>query len=235
MKQVAIIALFLVASVFADGVPDGKSFYWGGHVSWILGSAWNDKPVKGVFSVSASEVNEYELLKAGSLGLELGALCWFRLNNLVGFEGEANVKLVDATLNDRIYNRMVDGKYDEENDASLLVWSFNVPLVVRFTPTPSFFLESGAQLNVNLGGSISSYDDSFDFDVEPLGWSLVFGGGVFSYNPQNNLLWSAGIRLAVDMTRIEKEGIVEIRKGVAYREASPMKFWNFQCDLAFYF
>ncbi len=39
----------------------------------------------------------------------------------------------------------------------------------------------------------------------------------------------------MDMTRIEKEGIVEIRKGAAYREASPMKFWNFQCNLAFYF
>ena len=65
--------------------------------------------------------------------------------------------------------------------------------------------------------------------------ALVFGAGAFSSNPSKNLLWSAGVRLVVDMTRIEKEGIVEIKKGATYREASPLKLWNFQFNLAFYF
>lgn len=235
MKNIPLIVLFLVSFALADGVPEDRSFYWGARVSWILGGAWNDKPVKGVFSLSDSKIEESELFKSGSLGLELGALGWYRLNSVVGFEGEANFTLVDARLNDHIYNRTIDSEYDQEKDASLLLWSFNVPLVVRVTPMPFFYLESGAQFNVNLGGSISSEDESFDFDIEPLGWALVFGGGAFSYNPQNNLLWSAGIRLVMDMTRIEKEGIVKIRKGATYREASPLKLWKFQCNLAFYF
>lgn len=236
MKRLTLIALFLATFALAEGVPDGKSLYWGGRMSWILGSAWNDEPVRGVFSRSGNRIEESELIESGSWGLELGALCWYRLNSVVGFEGEANMKWVDMRLSHDIYNRTLDGgEYDQAKDAFLLVWSLDFPLVVRVTPTPSFYLESGAQFNLNLGTDLSSDDESFEFDAERYGWSLVFGGGAYSYTPQKNLLWSAGLRLVIDMTRIEKEGIVEIWKGAAYREASPMKLWNFQFNLAFYF
>ena len=235
MKRFTLIALLLTSFALAEGVPEDRSLFWGGRISFLMGGAGNDEPVKGVFSVSSDKMEEFEMFKSGSLGLELGALGWYRLNNLFGFEGEANLRWVFVNLNENIYNRPLNGEFDAANDASLLVWSFDVPVVFRVTPTPDYYLEAGAQFNVNLGGTISSDEESFDFDVEPLGWSLVFGAGALSSNPSKNLLWSAGIRLVIDMTRIEKEGIVEIRKGAAYREASPLNLWNIQLNLAFYF
>ena len=203
-------------------------------MSWILGSAWNDEPVRGVFSRSGNRIEESELIESGSWGLELGALCWYRLNRVLGFEGEANLRWTGITLDNSVYNRSTHIFREETYDASLMVWSFDVPLVLRLTPDPDYYLEAGAQFNLNLAGTISDDDVQYEFDFERLGWSLVFGTGFFSYNPQKKLLWSAGFRLVIDMTRIEKDGIVEIWKGAAYREASPLRLWNFQCNLAFY-
>lgn len=234
MKRIALIALLLASFALADGVPDEASLFWGGRISLLFGGAWNDKPVKGVFSVSNSKMEESELHQSGSLGLEFGGLCWYRLNRVLGFEGEANLRWTGITLDDSVYNRNTHIFREETYDASLMVWSFDVPLVLRLTPDPDYYLEAGAQFNLNLGGTISDDDVQYEFDFERLGWSLVFGTGFFSYNPQKKLLWSAGFRLVIDMTRIEKDGIVEIWKGVAYREASPLRLWNFQCNLAFY-
>jgi hypothetical protein len=43
------------------------------------------------------------------------------------------------------------------------------------------------------------------------------------------------MRFVFDMTRIEKEGIVEMTKVAAYREASPMKLWSLQIGCTGYF
>ena len=234
MKRIALMALFIASFALADGIPDEVSFFWGGRLSVLLGGAWNDEPVKGVFSVSNSKIEESELFKSSDMGLEFGALGWYRLNRVFGFEVEANLRWTGITLENAVYNRKLDSSLDEMYDASLMVWSFDLPLVLRVTPSPDYYFESGAQFNVNLAGSISDIDKSYEFDVEQLGWSLVFGTGFLSYNPQNSLLWSAGIRLVIDMTRIEKDGIVEIQEGAAYREASPLRLWNFQFNLAIY-
>ena len=234
MNRIALIALLLASFALADGVPDETSFFWGGRISLLFGGAWNDKPVKGIFSVSNSKMEKSELAKSGTLGLELGVLGWYRLNRVFGFEGEANIRWTGITLESSVYNRKLDVFLNETDEASLRVWSFDLPLVLRLMPDSDYYLESGAQLNVNLDGSISDDDNQFEFEFERLGWSLVFGTGFFSYNPQRKLLWSAGFRLVIDMTRIEKEGIVEIWKGAAYRKASPLRLWNFQCNLTFY-
>jgi len=234
--RIAFFAFFCAISVFAQGVPDGRSFYWGGRFSLLFGSAWNDEPVKGVFSPSQSNVEESKLVKNADLGLELGALGWFRLNRFIGLEAEANFRIVGVTLENRVYNRPLDGNVDDLYDASLMVYGFDFPLLFRVTPVPFLYFEAGAQFNLNLAGSISDFDEEdYAFDMETLGWALAFGGGALSHVASSNLLWSAGFRAAIDMTRIESEGIVEIREGGAYREASPMKFWNFQVNAAFYF
>ena len=235
MKNIPLIALLLVSFALADGVPEDRSFYWGARLSLLVGGVWDDESVKGVFNTTRSVVEESSLLKNNDMGLEFGALCWYRLNRVAGFEGEANLRFTGFTLENRIYNRPLDSSLDGMYDASLLVVSFDVPVVLRVTPSPNYYLESGAQFNLNIGGEIANSEESFDFDCEGMGWALVFGAGAFSSNPSKNLLWSAGIRLVVDMARIEKEGIVEIRKGATYREASPLKLWNFQFNLAFYF
>jgi len=235
MVRISLIVLVCAVFLFADNVPDENSLFWGGRLSILAGSAWNDKAVKGVFSSSNQYIEESKMLKNADFGFEAGALCWYRFNRFIGLEGEANVRMTGFTLENRIYNRPVDGEIDEENDVSFYVWSFNTPLLFRVMPTRSTYLETGAQFNLNLGGSIENEDDSFDVDIEKMGWGLIFGAGALSYLPRQHLLWSAGVRVAMDMTRIEKEGIVEIRKGSAYRESSPLKLFNIQLNGTFYF
>ena len=187
MVRISLIILLCAVFLFADDVPDEGSLYWGGRLSLLAGSAWNDKSVKGVFSPTYKYIEESNMVKNSDLGFEVGALCWYRFNRF------------------------------------------------RVMPTRSIYVEAGAQFNLNLGGSIENEDDSFDVDIEKVGWGLAFGAGALSYLPRQRLLWSAGTRVAIDMTRIEKEGIVEIRKGSAYRESSPLKLFNIQLNGSFYF
>ena len=235
MVRISLIVLLCAVFLFADDVPDEGSLYWGGRLSLLAGSAWNDKSVKGVFSPTYKYIEESNMVKNSDLGFEVGALCWFRFNRFIGLEGETNIRITGFTLENRIYNRPLDGEQDAENDVSFHVWNFNTPLLVRVMPTRSIYVEAGAQFNLNLGGSIENEDDSFDVDIEKVGWGLAFGAGALSYLPRQRLLWSAGTRVAIDMTRIEKEGIVEIRKGSAYRESSPLKLFNIQLNGSFYF
>ncbi len=237
--RICIFALLFASIAFAEGAAQDKSHYFGGRFAFGFDYVWDNAPVRGTFGSAKDGVGEAALGNFAGLGIEIGASYMYRLNGFVGFVGEAEFSMAWFRLDEDVYSIPPEEPYGDQTNFGLYVYRFAFPVLVRVVPISKFYLEAGAQFNLNVDGDIASIEDdgdeSFDFDVEPLGWSLVFGGGVFSYNPQNNLLWSAGIRLAIDMTRIEKEGIVEIRKGAAYREASPMKFWNFQCDLAFYF
>ena len=109
------------------------------------------------------------------------------------------------------------------------------PVLVRVFPSPKFYLEAGPQFNLNMGGSIESVegDESFDFDAERQGWALVLGLGCPLVTNESGLIF--GARFVMDMTRFEKEGFVEITRGAAYRESSPMKFWSLQFSATAYF
>ena len=55
MVRISLIILLCAVFLFADDVPDEGSLYWGGRLSLLAGSAWNDKSVKGVFSPTYKE------------------------------------------------------------------------------------------------------------------------------------------------------------------------------------
>ena len=227
MVRICLLALMFASTAFAVDSFFSKSHYWGGH-AWLegLSSVWNDKPVKGVFGFSSNHVESSRLYKNTGIGCGIGALYWYVMDNkITGFTAEANLRYSGFVLNNHIYNRPLDGKYDDKNDYEMKIWGFDFPLLFRITPFewPSYF-EAGVQFNLNMGGSIGNRD----FEVERYGCSLVFGVGFW---------WAVfeGIRIVIDMNRIEKDkGIIEIQKGVAYRESSPVKLWSFQLNFSFY-
>ena len=231
MVRICLLAVMFASTAFAVDSFFYKSHYWGIHFSLDgITSTWNDKPVNGIFGQSSNSVESSSLLKKSDVGAGIGAAYWYVMNNkLIGFTAEANLRYFSFFLNNHIYNRPLNGEYKEKYDYSMSMWGFDFPLLVRFTPYdwPSYF-EVGAQFNLNMGGSISNKNSSRNIDVEQYGWSLVFGVG-FWY-----VLFES-IRIVIDMNRIEKDrGIVEIQKGVAYRESSPARHWSFQLNFSFY-
>lgn len=231
--RICIFALLLASAAFAEGSLE-KTHYLGGHISLLAGAVWDDVPVKGVFGSSRDGVEKSSLGGGLGFGVELGASYWYRLNSFVGFVGEASYRYNLMTLEQDVYSLPPEDPYGDQMNFGLYVYRFAFPVLVRVVPISKFYLEAGAQFNLNVDGDIASIEDdgdeSFGFDVEPLGWSLVVGGGF-------NIGWDyfLGMRFVMDMTRIEREGIVEITKGAAYREASPMKFWNLRFDFTAYF
>lgn len=229
-----LFALLIASAAFAEGSLE-KTHYLGGHISLLAGAVWDDVPVKGVFGSSRDGVEKSSLGGGLGFGVELGASYWYRLNSFVGFVGEASYRYNLMTLEQDVYSLPPEDSDGDKTLYDLNVYSFVFPVVVRVLPSPSFYLEAGAQFNLILDGVIEDKagENSFDFDAEQLGWALVLGTGIPVKTDQDKL--TVGVRLVFDMTRIEREGIVEITKGAAYREASPMKFWNLRFDFTAYF
>lgn len=232
--RICIFALLFASIAFAEGAAQDKSHYFGGRFAFGFDYVWDNAPVRGTFGSAKDGVGEAALGNSAGLGIEIGASYMYRLNGFVGFVGEAEFSMAWFRLDEDVYSIPPEDPYGDQTNFGLYVYRFAFPVLVRVVPISKFYLEAGAQFNLNVDGDIASIedddDDSFGFDVEQFGWSLVFGGGF-------NIGWDyfLGMRFVMDMTRIEKEGIVEMTKGAAYREASPMKLWSLQFSFTGYF
>ncbi|MBQ9225343.1 MAG: outer membrane beta-barrel protein [Fibrobacter sp.] len=232
--RICIFALLFASIAFAEGAAQDKSHYFGGRFAFGFDYVWDNAPVRGTFGSAKDGVGEAALGNFAGLGIEIGASYMYRLNGFVGFVGEAEFSMAWFRLDEDVYGIPPEDPYGDQMNFGLYVYRFAFPVLVRVVPISKFYLEAGAQFNLNVDGDIASIEDdvdeSFGFDVEPLGWSLAFGGGF-------NIGWDCflGMRFVMDMTRIEKDGIVEMTKGAAYREASPMKLWSLQFSFTGYF
>lgn len=231
---ICIFALLFASIAFAEGAAQDKSHYLGGRFAFGFDYVWDNAPVRGTFGSAKDGVGEAALGNFWGMGIAIGASYMYRLNGFVGFVGEAEFSMAWFRLDEDVYGIPPEDPYGDQMNFGLYVYRFAFPVLVRVVPISKFYLEAGAQFNLNVDGDIASIEDdgdeSFDFDVEPFGWSLVVGAGF-------NIGWDCflGMRFVMDMTRIEKEGIVEMTKGAAYREASPMKLWNLQFSFTGYF
>lgn len=229
-----LFALLFASIAFAEQGSNDKSHYFGGRFAIGMDYVWNNAPVKGTFGSAKDGVEKLALVNFLGPGVGISASYMYRLNSFVGFVGEAEFKMSQLRLDDDVYSLPPKDPSGDRTNFLMTIYGFSFPVLVRVVPTSKFYLEAGAQFNLNIDGDISSADDnddeSFGFDVEPFGWSLVLGGGF-------NIGWNLflGMRFVFDMTRIEKEGIVEMTKGAAYREASPMKLWSLQIGCTGYF
>ena len=232
--RICIFALLFASIAFAEGAAQDKSHYFGGRFAFGFDYVWDNAPVRGTFGSAKDGVGEAALGNFGGMEIAIGASYMYRLNGFVGFVGEAEFSMAWFRLDEDVYSIPPEDPYGDQMNFGLYVYRFAFPVLVRVVPISKFYLEAGAQFNLNVDGDIASIEDdgdeSFDFDVEPFGWSLVVRGGF-------NIGWDCflGMRFVMDMTRIEKEGIVEMTKGAAYREASPMKLWSLQFSFTGYF
>lgn len=233
--QICLFALLLASLTFAEEASSLKSHYWGGHLMWGFDYVWDNAPVKGTFGSSKEGVTKSSLASGPGFAFELGTSYWYRLNPIVGFVGEAAFRFYAISLEGDVYSLPPEDPYEDEARFNLYAYSFVFPVLVRVLPSSKFYLEAGPQFNLNVGGSIVGVevDDSFDFDADDFGWALILGLGCPMVTSEGGL--TLGVRFAIDMTRIEKEGIVEMTKGAAYREASPMKIWSLQFNVTAYF
>lgn len=233
--RIFIFALLLASLAFAEEGAQDKHHYLGGRLAVGLDYVWDNAPVKGTFGSAKDGVEKISLAGGPGFNFELGASYWFRLNNFVGFVGEAEFRWGYIALDGDAYSLPPEDPYDDEANFNLDVYGFAFPVFVRFFPSPKFYLEAGPQFNLNLGGAIVgvNVEESFDFDAEGFGWALVLGFGCPTLSNGNGLVF--GARFVMDMTRVEKDGIVEMTKGAAYREASPMKLWSLQFSATAYF
>lgn len=232
--QICLFTLLLAVFAFAEEGSQDKSHYFGGRIAFGFGYAWDNEPVKGTFGSAKEGIGESPLGNFAAMAVNFGASYMYRLNSVVGFVGEAEFRMSQLLLDGDVYYLPPKDPYGNQTNFFLTVYGFYFPVLVRFVPVSKYYLEAGAQFNLNVDGDITptseDTDDSYDFDMVPFGWSFVLGGGF-------NVGWHffLGTRLVMDMTRIEKDGIVTMTKGAAYREASPMKLWNLQLSFTGYF
>lgn len=230
-----LFALLFASIAFAEQGSNDKSHYFGGRFAIGMDYVWNNAPVKGTFGSAKDGVEKLALVNFLGPGVGISASYMYRLNSFVGFVGEAELRMASFPLNSDVYSLPPKDPSGNQTNFDLHVFRFDFPVLVRVLLTSEYYLETGAQFNLNIDGEITpgednQCDDSYSFEVEPFGWSLVLGMGL-------NLDWYAflGVRLVMDMTRIEKEGIVEMTRGAAYRESSPMKLWSLQISVTGYF
>jgi hypothetical protein len=232
--RICIFALILASIAFAEEGLQEKSHYLGGRFAFGLGYVWDNEPVRGTFGSAKDGVEERALGDSPGTGIYLGASYMYRLNHMVGLVGEAEFRMVSFALDEDAYSIPPEEPSGDPTNFHLYVYSFAFPVMARVFPSSAYYLEAGAQFDLNMDASImpdEDCDDSFDFDAEQFGWSLVLGAGF----PLNGWQYLLGARFVMDMTRIEKDGIVEMTKGAAYREASPMKVWSLQFSFTAYF
>lgn len=233
--RICIFALLLASIAFAEEGSQDKSHFFGGHFSFGLGYVWDNALVKGTFGSSKDGVKKASLAGGPGLNLDVGASYWYRLNSNVGFVGEVEFWRGYITIDGDPYGLPPEDPYGDAEFFVLNVDRFAFPVMVRYFTSSRNYLEAGPQFNLNVNGSIDGKqtDKSFDFDAERFGWALVLGYGCTSISNGNGLIF--GVRLVMDMSRLEKEGIVEIQKGAAYRESSPMKLLSLQFNATIYF
>ena len=229
-----LFALLFASIAFAEQGSNDKSHYFGGRFAIGMDYVWNNAPVKGSFGSAKDGVEKLALGSSPGSGIGISASYMYRLNSIVGFVGEAEFRVAWFRLDSDVYGLPPKDPSGDQTNFDLYIYSFAFPVLVRVVPTSKYYLEAGAQFNLNIDGDITpaseDCDDSYDFEAERFSWSLVLGMGL-------NLDWYVflGVRLVMDMTRIEKEGIVEMTRGAAYRESSPMKLWSLQFSVTGYF
>ena len=96
--------------------------------------------------------------------------------------GAANitVPVLPFTIAPELMIDMRNYGYESGSEFNISSWVLDVPVLVRFTPMPVFFIEAGPQFSFNLSTSsdeILGKDINDLFDINTFEFDLVFGAG----------------------------------------------------------
>lgn len=96
--------------------------------------------------------------------------------------GAANitVPVLPFTIAPELMIDMRNYGYESGSEFNISSWVLDIPVLVRFTPMPVFFIEAGPQFSFNLSTSsdeILGKDINDLFDINTFEFDLVFGAG----------------------------------------------------------
>ena len=155
----------------------------------------------------------------GWMGVQvaLGFIFNYHINNMFSIVPELNFEVRD-------YFSDADGYYAVYDDYgyyagvatdvqyNLRQFNLNIPVMVRYNPTPQIFIEAGAAFSVNLYADYALTSDEYgidetldDWECSSTAFALQFGAG-YTLGIGNNKFGDIGARFVLDMTKLEPNG-----------------------------
>lgn len=215
------------------------------HVGMHLGigyaGVWGSELAHGIYLTNGTLEEGDKDPYAGTFGMmgDIGIVINYHLGSLFSIVPEVNVRIINYSKESEIWKlRVIDeyGNFKEiaPLDENMMIVDVNVPLILRITPTPSFFIDLGADLNMNVSSKYTLSNNDYDYEediggywaTEQFKWGGIFGLGT-TLSISESLYLDVGGRLVVDMSRIEKNQLVDmVALNGTYRNPVGAKTWG---------
>lgn len=167
---------------------------------------------------SNPETNAEEDAYKGWMGVQvsLGFIFNYHINNMFSIVPELNFEVRDYFSDADGYWPVKDdygyfAGYATDVQYNLRQFNLNIPVMVRYNPTPEIFIEAGAALSVNLYADYALTSDEYGIDQTLDDWNcastiiaLQFGAG-YTLGIGNNKFGDIGARFVLDMTKLSDE------------------------------
>lgn len=217
------------------------------HVGMHLGigyaGVWGSELAHGIYLTNGTLEEGDKDPYAGTFGImgDIGIVINYHLGSLFSVVPEVNVRIINYSKESEIWKLRVIDEYGNFKEMAplnenMMIVDVNVPLILRVTPTPSFFIDLGADLNMNVSSKFTLSNSDYDYEedmggywaTEQFKWGGVFGLGT-TLSISESLYLDVGGRLVVDMSRIEKNQLVDmIALNGTYRNPVGAKTWGIE-------
>ena len=200
----------------------------GGHLGIGLGSYW-DYP---------SEMGDNDWL---GVTMDLGGVLKYQINSLVSVVPELNLGFNVTTREIARGNSWWYGDYRVEE--TRLLFNINIPLTLRISPIPAFYVEAGGRISFNLGTDHTRdyYDENNEKIEVPESYSKLEKWKVSTFVPSvvaglgaSIAQFDVGARLVLDLGGIEKDSKWITPDGDTVFENNT-KNWTIQLLMNYYF
>ena len=224
-------------------------FHVGVHLGIGYAGTWNNENAYGMYY----EPNSGELYLAekdpynGYNGIlaDFGVILNYHLGKYLSVVPEINFRIIDYFReSDCWYLKVTHNDGTQEAaplDENMMMMDLNVPLVLRVTPAPVFFIDLGAEANVNFTTKYSLSNDDYDYEEDMGGvwkarrfmWGIVFGAGTTL--DVDGLFFDIGARAVIDMSAFEEDQLVDMfAMNGTYRNPVGTRMWGIQLVLNYY-
>ena len=188
-----------------------RQYNLGARISLGLADFFNTPTV---INETGAEEDAYK----GWMGVQvsLGFIFNYHINNMFSIVPELNFEVRDYFSNADGYWPVYDdygdfAGYATDVQYNLRQFNLNIPVMVRYNPTPQIFVEAGAAFTVNLYADYALTSDEYDVDQTLDDWecsstiiALQFGAG-YTLGIGNNKFGDIGARFVLDMTKLSDE------------------------------
>lgn len=247
MKKFALTTLAALAmgsAVSAQSIEDfySQSVRVGGHAALGVSGTYGNEKAAGIFYDKDSKsyvIDERDPFE-GYLGVNgtFGGIALVRINNLITFAPELSFRIVDYFKQSDVWSIEVTDSYGydktEPVDENMMIMGIAIPLMIRVNPVPQFYVEAGAQLNLNVAGSFTLDNSEYDYSEDMGDWKVEFFGvavnaGAGVTVPSRGHYMEFGCRFSLDLTRLEADEVIHHDANTgAYRDPVETKGWHVQ-------